>query len=134
VFNFNFKTYFSKQSMSKVLVEKKHTFSGHRDCVYAIEPSVSNNSFFSAGGDGMVVQWDFDKADEGRLLAKVEASVYAMHYWKERNWLIVGQNFEGLHFIDLASRKSIASINLGNSSIFDILSINQHLFVALGNG
>lgn len=120
--------------MSKVRIEKTHTFSGHRDCIYALEPSGSENLFFTAAGDGMVVEWNLDLPDQGKLLAKVEASVYALHYWQEQNWLVIGQNFEGLHFIDLESRLSTGSLNLGNVPIFDMISVDPFLFVAMGNG
>ena len=41
-----------------IKVEKIDTFTGHRDCVYALEKSDDIHRFFSAAGDGFVVKWN----------------------------------------------------------------------------
>ncbi len=120
--------------MPKVEVKKYATFSGHRDCVYTLEKTGQDNIFLSASGDGMVVQWDFKNPDQGTLLAKVENSVYALCYIPESNLLLVGQNFEGIHFIDLALNKEIRSLKLTDASIFDIKVYKNQIFVATGDG
>lgn len=119
---------------TKVKVEKLSTFTGHRDCVYTLEPSMEPHLLFSAAGDGMVVQWNLDQPDQGQLIARVPASVYALHCQPVARWLWVGQNFEGLHLIDLDSRREIKSLKLTASAIFDIKSDGNALFVATGDG
>ena len=125
---------FKPKDMSKIQVTKVDTIAGHQDCVYTLEKGPEDYVFFSAGGDGVIAQWDLRKPQEGRMLAKVPASVYAMCYYLERNALIVGQNFEGIHIIDLNERKERGSIKLGNTQIFDIKVLNDRIFCALGNG
>ncbi len=118
----------------RVQVEKLSTFTGHRDCVYTLEASAQADQFFSAAGDGMVVQWDLAQPDTGQLMAKVPASVYALHCRPVEGQLWIGQNFEGLHLIDLASRQEIKSVKMTASAIFDIKSHETNLFVATGDG
>lgn len=120
--------------MSKIQVTKVDTIAGHQDCVYTLEKGPEEHVFFSSGADGVIAQWDLTKPQEGRMLAKVPSSVYALCYYKERNALIVGQNFDGIHIIDLNERKEKGSIKLGNTQIFDIKVINDRIFCALGNG
>lgn len=120
--------------MSKIQVTKVDTIAGHQDCVYTIEKGPEDHVFFSSGGDGVIAQWDLTKPQEGRMLAKVPSSVYALCYYAERNALIVGQNFDGIHIIDLKERKELGSIKLGNTQIFDIKVLNDRVFCALGNG
>jgi WD40 repeat protein len=120
--------------MSGILVHKLYDFKGHRDCVYALEYSNQSNQFFSAGGDGLVAGWNLDHPDQGDLLARVPNSVYALHYLPERHWLVVGHNQDGVHFIDVAQKKEVASLQLTTNSIFDIRAVGNNLIVAAGDG
>jgi WD40 repeat protein len=121
-------------TMPKVSVNKVATLSGHQDCVYVLEKAPDNTKFFSSGGDGVVAEWDLDNPTEGTMLAKLNHSVYALCYYPERNVLIVGENFEGIHLIDLNERKELASIKLKDTAIFDIQVFDDRIFCALGNG
>jgi WD40 repeat protein len=127
-----------------IVVSKLHTFTGHKDCVYTLEKSAHGHIFFSGAGDGMVVKWDLQAPEQGKLLAKVSASVYAIHYDISRNQLIVGQNYEGIHRINLENKEGVASVEtapvetdsvkLTEAAIFDIATWNGKIFVGDGNG
>ena len=91
--------------MPKVSVDKLATLSGHQDCVYTLEKNPEKHKFFSAGGDGAVVEWNMNDPSQGKMLAKLNNSVYALCYYKDRNVLVVGENFDGIHLIDLTERK-----------------------------
>ncbi|HAS40117.1 MAG TPA: hypothetical protein DCS93_06535 [Microscillaceae bacterium] len=120
--------------MSKIEVSKISTLTGHRDCVYALAPSQQSNIFFSADGNGLVARWDLAKPEIGDMVAKVQNSVYALHYLEANDQLLVGHNFEGLHLIDLASKTEVKSIKLTGSQIFDIQSIGNLILAACGDG
>lgn len=119
--------------MNKITVEKFDTLTGHRDCVYALSDG-PRNSFFSSGADGLVVQWDSEKSNQGELVVKVENSVYALEYLKQEDLLLVGQNFAGVHLIDLKSRKEVLSTAITNAQIFDLKRIEDTVLVATGSG
>ncbi|EPR68729.1 WD-40 repeat protein [Cyclobacterium qasimii M12-11B] len=53
----------------------------------------------------MVVEWDLSTPGDGLLLAKLPNSVYALEVDEKRNLLFIGQNNEGVHVIDLKSKK-----------------------------
>lgn len=115
-------------------VIKIGTYTGHRDCVYVLEKSGETHRFFSAAGDGMVVRWDFTNPDQGELIAKVDNSVYAMVFVPEKEWLIIGQNFKGLHIIDLKTKTEIKNLHFTDAAIFDIIVASSHVYVASGDG
>ena len=119
--------------MSKITVEKLHTLTGHKDSIYTLE-GTNESTFFSAGGDGMVASWNLKDPENGKLVAKVPNSVYSLHWIAEENYLIVGQNFEGLHLIDLKDNKELQSLKMTTSSIFDIQRHQNVLFIATGDG
>ena len=120
--------------MHTITVEKQHTLRGHKDCVYTLAPASQPDTFFSAGGDGMVVQWNLSEGETGKMMAKVPASVYAMCYNPEREHLLVGQNYDGIHVIDLATQAAVGSLNMTQSPIFDIQVVGDKIWIATGNG
>lgn len=121
-------------STSPLLVQKKATFSGHRDCVYTLERSSERNHFYSAGGDGVVAKWDINNPDNGELVVRVPNSIYAIKKIEGHEHLLIGQNFEGLHLIDLATKTEIRSLKITNSQIFDIQTSDKYIFAACGDG
>ncbi len=119
---------------TKITVEKEFTFTGHQDCIYAIEDLPGTSSFFTSGADGLVVKWNLQQPDKGELVAKVTNTVYALCYLPAFNTLVVGQNFEGIHLIDLSSNQQIRSLKINDQPIFDIKFHDQTLFIATGKG
>lgn len=120
--------------MSTINITKLTTLVGHKDCIYTLEHSGDPSVFFSGAGDGMVAQWDLRAPEHGHLVAKLDSSVYALHYVKASNSLLVGQNFDGLQVIDLSTGKNIGSLQLTKAAIFDIQSHKGSAFVGTGEG
>ena len=120
--------------MLKTEVSKIASLTGHADCIYSLEKSMHDNQFFSSSGDGMVVQWNLNDLENGMLLAKVPNSVYALHLLQQENLLVIGQNFEGIHLIDLETRQEVASVKITSSYIFDIKSTDGHIYIGTGDG
>lgn len=109
-------------------IEKIENFTGHKDCVYTLCIGTNDQSFFSAGGDGLVVEWK--NADIGKPIAKIQNSIYAMHHEPESNQLWVANNTEGMHLIDTEHKKEILNVSLGKVSIFDIKKNNNSLIIS----
>jgi WD40 repeat protein len=120
--------------MVKIQVNKLHTLTGHNDCIYALAEAPDPRYFFTGSGDGMVVLWDLEDPKDGKLIAKVNHSVYALEVNRQKNELIIGHNFEGIHVIDLVDQKELWSLNITNQSIFDIKVSGNNIFVGTGDG
>jgi WD repeat-containing protein 61 len=120
--------------MLKIQVNKLHTLTGHNDCVYALTEGSDPRFFYTGAGDGMVVEWDFDLPKDGKLIAKLPHSVYALEVDRTRNLLIVGHNFEGIHVIDLNENKELWSLQLTDQAIFDIKVFGSEIFIGTGDG
>jgi WD40 repeat protein len=118
---------------STVEVSKYHTYTGHKDCLYTLE-RIDDRRFVSSGADGMIVLWDLADLSSGTMIAKVPSSCYALKYLPERDMLIVGQNFEGVHLIDITQKKEIATLKLSDAAIFDIQVWGNYAYVAMGDG
>ena len=121
-------------SSKQITVKKSYSLKGHKDCVYTLEKSGEDAIFFSGAGDGMVIQWNLKDPEHAVLLAKVPTSIYALHYTEEQNQLLIGQNYDGIHIIDLKSKKDIGSVKITKAPIFDIKTFKDKIFVASGEG
>lgn len=117
-----------------VQVSKLNTLRGHTDCIYSLEQGAGSNEFYSAAGDGMVVKWDLNDPENGHLLVKVPNSVYALSLTDDHLKMVVGHNYEGIHVIDLSTKKELASLKLTDAAIFDIKILGSTCFVATGSG
>lgn len=117
-----------------VTVNKLYSFTGHRDSVYTLQPSDNDAVFFSAAGDGMIVQWDMTTYGDGEVVAQLPNSVYALHFHQPSGLLIAGQNYEGIHVLDWKNKREVGSFKLNGTSIFDIQSAKSTLFVGTGDG
>jgi WD40 repeat protein len=120
--------------MSKVQVQKLQSLSGHNDAIYTLQPSGEPSKFFSAGGDGMVVQWDLNDPENGQLIARLPNSVYALHYHPAKDILIAGHNYDGIHLLDWKNKKELASLQVTKAAIFDIQHTEEGVLVADGDG
>jgi WD40 repeat protein len=120
--------------MIKVQVNKLNTLTGHKDCIYTVEKSGEENIFFSGAGDGFVVSWDLNDPEQGQMIAQVPKSVYAVHYFETENTLIFGQNFYGLHVIDLQTKKQKSMVRFTSAAIFDIKTVNGKIIAGTGDG
>ena len=118
----------------KIQAEKITTLAGHRDCVYALEKSHIENKFISSGGDGLVAIWDLDNPEIGKLIAQVKNSVYALRLIEEREQLLIGENMEGLHLIDLKKYEEIRTLKTSHNAIFDILYTPSYIALAHADG
>ena len=124
----------SEPLKKRPLAIKLFQFQGHQDSIYHLVSAEDGKSFFSAGGDGMIVRWSLDEPDQGKLVAKVEGSVYAMCFDPKSGTLLIGQNNEGIHAVDVERKERIRSIGLGPTALFSILKVEDHIYVGSGEG
>ncbi|MCH7410103.1 WD40 repeat domain-containing protein [Belliella sp. DSM 111904] len=120
--------------MSKIQVNKLHTLTGHNDCIYALTEGVDPQYFYTGAGDGMVVAWDLENPKNGKLIAKLPHSVYALEVDHEKNLLVIGHNFEGIHVIDLDQNRELWSLQMTDQSIFDIKIVFGKAYIGTADG
>ncbi|AWW29904.1 WD40 repeat domain-containing protein [Echinicola strongylocentroti] len=120
--------------MSKIQVNKLYTLTGHNDSIFALVEGDDPRFFYTGAGDGMVVEWDLDTPKDGKLVAKLPNSVYALEVDGQRNLLFIGHNYEGVHVIDLHTNKEIWSLKITDHAIFDIKVYGDRAYVGTGDG
>lgn len=110
------------------------SFTGHTDCVYALEPGPGPGGFFSAGGDGKVILWNTSQPDTGKLVARAGGAIYALTYLPDTNRLLIAVNQKGLYLIDLEEEKEIWHHPAPASTWFRLVRRNHYAWAAGNNG
>ena len=112
----------------KLKVEKKFALQGHKGSVYDLLQS-GEHSFYSAGSDQLVVQWNAEVEEDGIVIAHAADSIYSIHVVKESNHLLIGQGSGGVHVVDLNDQKEIKLIQLHAAPVFRISSFENYPFI-----
>jgi WD40 repeat protein len=116
--------------MAQLEITKRHTFTGHTGGIFCLQ-SFEKDQIISAGGDGQIVKWSTGQPEEGKVIAKVNSTVYGM--LTVNNRMVVGENSRALHLIDLLENKVLRSVEL-KSPVFVIEKVGDRFLVGTGAG
>jgi WD40 repeat protein len=111
-----------------------HTSTGHRAAIYALAPGRDARHVFAAGGDGLIVEWQLDAPETGRVVATVETQVFSLLSFPEKKQMLAGNMHGGLHWIDLQEPANTRNIQHHKKGVYDLKSHEQWVFSAGGDG
>ncbi len=117
-----------------IQVQQIAKLTGHNAAVYTLVPGQEAHQFLSGGGEGWVVAWNLNDPENGRLLAQVESNIFSLCYIAERNLLLAGNMYGGLHWVDLNNKTDLKNVAYHQKGIFDIQYVNGHIYTAGGDG
>lgn len=120
--------------LKKIKITKLHQYSGHKDCIYSLSPSLNENCFYSGAGEGYVVEWDFENKADGVLICQVPRPVYSLLLLKQKRQLLIGSAQGNLHVVDLNVNKEIKNIEAHTLGIYDIKLHNNTFITTGGDG
>ena len=106
-------------------------FIGHRQAIYSLAHSPSENFFYSGGADGMLVKWDFEST-EGLLIAQHEHAMYIVACFGD--FILTGTNQGELTIFDSNNYLLVKKLKWNDFPIFDIQFFNGLYYVASANG
>lgn len=99
-------------------IKLKSTLAGHQNPIFCVEKGYYADTFFTAGNDKGVVEWDIANNVFKRILCAVSSSVYAMRLIPGKAILAIALREGKLLFVDVAEQKLVASLQLGAQAIF----------------
>lgn len=119
-------------------VTQIHAFEGHRDAVYALAPAIDSLHFYSADADGVVAEWSMIDGRSVRGVLQAGAPVYSLGRASAggSEWLFVGLNDGGVHFVNLSDNRLVRSAKAHAGPIFDLLWLPkaERLLALSGDG
>lgn len=120
--------------MPIVQIQKIAQLTGHNASIFALAEDKDAQHFLSAAGDGWIVRWDLENPELGKLIAKVETQIFALHYLVGHHNLVVGNMNGGVHWIDLDNPEATKNMTHHQKGVFDILKVGEHVFTLGGEG
>ena len=119
---------------SSLHINKKAQLKGHNGAIYALDQTKQGARFFSAAGDGWIVEWDLENPENGKLIAQVETGVFSICHLVDHQKLVAGNRLGGLHWIDLNDRTKTKNIKHHQQGVFGLMQIGDHLLSLGGEG
>lgn len=88
--------------------------------------------FFSAGGDGYLVSWNWPASTDGKLLATMPEPAYALRFIAGK--LYWGSSSGKLYVIGAGKTQPELALDLHTKGIFDICAIDDNIATVGGDG
>jgi WD40 repeat protein len=107
---------------------------GHNGAIFAVCEGAQPHILYSGAGDGWVVEWDLTKPKLGRLVAKVERTIYSLYFLAEKNCLVVGDMDGGVRFVHLSQPDLNLNIKHHAKGTFGIQVFDNQLLTIGGDG
>jgi len=107
---------------------------GHNGSIYTIVQGQEAHKVLTGAGDGWVIEWDLTNFETAKVVAKVETNIFSMAYLKNNNWVVVGNMFGGLHWVDLNAKTDLKNSQFHEKGVFDILELDNHIYTVGGKG
>jgi WD40 repeat protein len=118
-----------------VNVNKVATLTAHSGAVYTLlQNGAEKNIFYSAGGDGRLIQWNLKEIETAILLSKVPTNIFSMNSLLGKNQILLGQMQGGIHVLDIVQKKEIKHLAFHKNGIFDIQIIENGAAVVAAGG
>lgn len=112
----------------------RHTCTGHRAALYALAPGPNAGHFYTAGGDGWIVDWNWSDPEIGRVVASVESRIFSLCTLPFEGQLLAGNMDGGLHWIDLQAPERTRNVQHHQKGVFDLLVVGEWLYSLGGDG
>ncbi|HPN70797.1 MAG TPA: hypothetical protein PLZ32_14815, partial [Saprospiraceae bacterium] len=107
---------------------------GHNSAIYKLIDQKESGYFYSLAGDGMVVRWEKNGDENGRMMANAEEQIFCGLFLEDRNWLVMGGMNGNLVWLDLAAMKIIKIIKQHSRSIYGLCRVDESIFSVSGDG
>ncbi len=91
-------------------------FEGHGGSVSALAQAENEQSFFSAGEEGLIVRWQLAKPNEGEVILKLPGLISAIEFDVVKCLIYATVNHKGLFVIDAKLRRILKTVELPGTS------------------
>jgi len=105
-------------------------FEGHGGAITSLTKGDSEQSFYSAGSEGLIVCWNLAKPNEGEVVIKLHGFIATIKYEVASNTLYVAVNHKGLFIIDTKSRVILETVEIPATSFGKIKVTKNHIFLS----
>ncbi len=105
-------------------------FEGHRGAITSLTKGDNEQSFYSAGIEGLIVYWNLAKPNEGEVVIKLRGLIATIKYEPVSNTLYAAVNHKGLFIIDAKSRVILETVEIPATSFGKIEVSKNYIFLS----
>lgn len=120
--------------MNQIEITKIAQLRGHKAAVFAFANADDRQHFLTGAGDGMIVQWNLNEPENGKLIAKVPKNIFSLYHLSDHNLVIAGNMDGGVHWVDLKYPDNTKNIQHHQKGVFDIHLIDNQIYTLGGQG
>jgi FOG: WD40 repeat len=117
-----------------VEVSKIANFKGHTASIYELALDPNGKGFYSCGGDGHIVYWNFKEPDNGYLKIKGPTNLFALCLSSKMDWILVGDMNGGVHWLNPNDQTLNKHISHHTKGTYAIMEWQDHFLTVGGDG
>lgn len=119
--------------MQAIDISLSKSLTGHQNPIFAVEGRLDTLTFFTAGNDKGIVEWDLQEGKFKRILCAVPASVYALHMIPDSTLLAVGMRNGEVWLVDVLTQSLANKFKVDKGAVFAVQSIpSKQELIAIG--
>lgn len=118
----------------KIHIRRKAQMKGHKAAVFSLSEGRSPGRILSGAGEGWIVEWDLAAPDLGKVIAQVEGNIFSLHYLAEREQVVAGTMYGGVHWVDLQDPERTLNVAHHKKGVYAMLPLGASLFTGGGDG
>jgi len=118
----------------KVQFKKVHHLTGHQSSIFALCAYKEAHQFVSGDGGGYAVLWNLEEVDKGIVLASTGSNIFALHFFKDMNILLIGTMNGHIYFVDVEQKKVVTQLQPDCKAVFDFCRVDDLIYAATENG
>lgn len=115
---------------AKIKVNLNAILKGHRASVYSLAKGNGAHRFFSADGNGWIVEWNLEQGENGKLIAQMQQPVYSIWYSETGNFIWAGTTSGEIARIDLAGNARMFKAHEG--AVYGFTPAENNSFFSYG--
>ncbi len=116
------------------VIARQHDLEGHRSSIYCLAQGPSDQSFYAAGSEGEIVEWQPEQSPHGRLIASVAAPLFTLFYDRQHQWLMAGSMDGELLVIDMARKAIGFRTKAHQGAIYQVAFHGQRVYAVSKDG
>ncbi len=117
-----------------LIINQRSILTGHNGAIYKLIKGTTPGTFFSAGGDGWLVEWNVDEPDLGKLFAKTDSKIFSLEYFPDMGYFAAGNMEGGIHWINAQTKQDEVNILHHQHGTFGFMDTPTGIFSLGGAG
>ncbi len=115
-------------------IQQIHYLQGHKGGIYTLCHGFEDNSFLSAGSDGLICKWNPDQNQNGVIIAQTGERLFSLLAFPAQKVIFAGTMQGDLFHLNFKNEQMVKRFKFHQPSIYRLAEWKDLLIVAAGDG